>query len=431
MLATTLKRIYDVKMQSSADIFYSFARVIDLSLDRMKLALKKFELNLPPIIHIAGTNGKGSTLAFLRAILESAGKKCHIYTSPHLVTIHERYVVAGTQIKEENLLHYAKIVQDISKDIPLTIFEAETLAGFLAFSDVGADYLLLETGLGGRLDATNAIENKALTIISPIDYDHKEFLGDDLGQIAREKCGILRQDTPVIVGRQRDGIFEIIEEEAQKQNANAKFLGRDFDAFMSYGKFCFQTQSQFFELQNPALSGVHQYDNAACAIMAALNLGVDEGAISRGIANAQWPARMQRINFGKFGEMAKANDCELWLDGGHNPHGANAAAGFIANLQKQSPCELILICGLLANKDANGFFDAFAPLKPNVYCAPIQMSPNGENPEKLVQIANSHGLEAAAFENIETAIQKATQNNNTRIIICGSLYLAGEVLGKN
>ena len=418
-------------MQSSADIFYSFARVIDLSLDRMKLALKKFDLKLPPIIHIAGTNGKGSTLAFLRAILESAGKKCHIYTSPHLVTIHERYVIAGAQISEEKLLHYAKTVQEISKEIPLTIFEAETLAGFLAFSGVGADYLLLETGLGGRLDATNAIDNKALTIISPIDYDHKEFLGDDLGQIAREKCGILRQDTPVIIGRQRDGIFEIIEEEAQKQNAKARFLGRDFDAFMSYGKFCFQTQSQFFELPNPALPGVHQYDNAACAIMAALDLGIDEGAISRGIANAQWPARMQNINFGKFGEMAKENDCELWLDGGHNPHGANAAAGFIANLQKQNPRELILICGLLANKDANGFFDAFAPLKPNVYCAPIQMSPNGENPAKLAQTANSHGLETQIFENVESAIVKACEHQNARIIICGSLYLAGEVLGFN
>lgn len=418
-------------MQSSADIFYSFPRVIDLSLGRMKLALAKIAFNLPPIIHIAGTNGKGSTLAFLRAILESAGKKCHVYTSPHLVTIHERYVIAGEQISEAALLQYALKVKEIAKEIPLTIFEAETLAGFLAFSDIKADYLLLETGLGGRLDATNAIDDKALTIITPIDYDHKEFLGEDLGQIAREKCGILRKDVPMIVGRQRDGIFEIIEDEAQKLNAPAKFLGRDFDAFMSYGKFCFQTDALFFELPNPSLSGVHQFDNAACAIMAALDLGIDENAIANGIANAKWPARMQNINFGKFGEVARANNCELWLDGGHNPHGANAAAGFIANLQKQSPRELILICGLLANKDANGFFDAFAPLKPRVYCAPIQMSPNGENPEKLVQNANSHGLEAAAFKNIETAIQKATQSKNARIIICGSLYLAGEVLNLN
>ncbi len=418
-------------MQSSADIFYSFPRVIDLSLERMKLALEKFSLNLPPIIHIAGTNGKGSSLAFLRAILESAEKKCHVYTSPHLVTIHERYVIAGEQISENALLQYALKVKEIAQEIPLTIFEAETLAGFLAFSDTKADYLLLETGLGGRLDATNAIDDKALTIITPIDYDHKEFLGDDLGQIAREKCGILRKDVPVIVGRQRDGIFEIIEEETQKQNADAKFLGRNFDAFMSYGKFCFQTDTQFFELPNPSLSGAHQFDNAACAIMAALSLGIDEGAIANGIANAKWPARMQNINFGKFGEMAKEMGCELWLDGGHNPHGANAAAGFIANLQKQCPRELILICGLLANKDANGFFDAFAPLKPITYCAPIQMSPNGESPENLAKIAGEHALVAHTFENIETAIQTATQNNGARIIICGSLYLAGEVLGKN
>ncbi|MBN8647785.1 MAG: bifunctional folylpolyglutamate synthase/dihydrofolate synthase [Caulobacterales bacterium] len=418
-------------MQSSADIFYSFPRVIDLSLERMKFALAKIALNLPPIIHIAGTNGKGSSLAFLRAILESAGKKCHVYTSPHLVTIHERYVIAGEQISENALLQYALKVKEIASEIPLTIFEAETLAGFLAFSDTKADYLLLETGLGGRLDATNAIDDKALTIITPIDYDHKEFLGEDLGQIAREKCGILRKDVPVIVGRQRDGIFEIIEDEAQKLNAPTKFLGRDFDAFMSYGKFCFQTDAQFFELPNPSLSGVHQFDNAACAIMAALSLGVDEGAIANGIANAKWSARMQNINFGKFGEMAKENGCELWLDGCHNPHGANAAAGFIANLQKQSPRELILICGLLANKDANGFFDAFAPLKPITYCAPIQMSPNGESPEALANIAAEHALSAQTFANIETAIQTGTQNNGARIIICGSLYLAGEVLGKN
>lgn len=416
---------------NSADIFYSFPRVIDLSLVRMKLALEKFALNLPPIIHIAGTNGKGSSLAFLRAILESAGKKCHVYTSPHLVTIHERYVIAGAQISEAALLEYALKVKEISKEIPLTIFEAETLAGFLAFSDTKADYLLLETGLGGRLDATNAIDEKALTIITPIDYDHKEFLGDDLGQIAREKCGILRENIPVIIGRQSSEAFEIIEDEAQKLNAPAKFFGRDFDAFSSMGNFCFQTENQFFELPNPSLKGVHQYENAACAIMAALSLGIDEGAIANGIKTAKWPARMQAINFGKFGEMAKEMGCELWLDGGHNPHGANAAAGFIANLQKQNPHELILICGLLANKDANGFFNAFAPLKPNVYCAPIQMSPNGESPENLAKIAGEHKLIARTFENIETAIHAATQNKNARIIICGSLYLAGEVLGKN
>ncbi|KAF0096474.1 MAG: dihydrofolate synthase / folylpolyglutamate synthase [Hyphomonadaceae bacterium] len=200
---------------TAAEIFYAFPRVIDLSLDRIRAALKPLDLILPPIIHIAGTNGKGSTLAFLRSILEAAGKTCHVYTSPHLVTIHERYVIAGKQISEEALLKYAKIVQEIAKGIPLTIFEAETLAGFLAFADTPADYLLLETGLGGRLDATNAIDQKLLTIITPIDYDHKEFLGEDLAQIAREKCGILRAKTPAIIARQREEIVDVIEHEIE------------------------------------------------------------------------------------------------------------------------------------------------------------------------------------------------------------------------
>lgn len=416
---------------NSADIFYSFPRVIDLSLNRIKQALGLINLNLPPVIHIAGTNGKGSTLAFLRAILEAAGKNCHIYTSPHLVTIHERYVIAGKQIGENELFEIANQVKDIAQSIPLTIFEAETLAGFIAFSKTNADYLLLETGLGGRLDATNAIDEKCLTIITPIDYDHKEFLGDDLRQIAREKCGILRANTPAIIGRQRDEALEIIEQCSSELNAPIFTFGRDFDAFTSMGNFCFQTENQFFELPMPSLKGAHQLENAGCAIMAALQLGIDENSIANGIKSAKWPARMQAINFGKFGKMANDMGCELWLDGGHNPHGANAAAQFIAQLQMQNPRELILICGLLANKDLNGFFNAFAPLKLKTYCAPILMSPYGESPQNLAKIAANYGLEATSFESVESAISKATINPNARIIICGSLYLAGEVLGKN
>ncbi len=413
----------------SADIFYSFPRVIDLSLNRIKQALGLINLNLPPVIHIAGTNGKGSSLAFLRAILDAEGNVCHIYTSPHLVTIHERYVLSGEQISEEKLFAIAKQIKEITKHIPLTIFEAETLAGFIAFSNTPADYLLLETGLGGRLDATNAIDKKCLTIITPIDYDHKEFLGDDLKKIALEKCGILRAGVPVIIGRQREEVLEIIEAEAKKIGAPIYVFGRDFDGFMSYGKFCFQTISQFLELPNPSLKGIHQYDNAAVALMAATVLGIKQEAFD-GISNAKWPARLQKLD-GKFGDLAAKKGNELWLDGGHNPHGANAAANFIYSLQKQDKRDLVLICGLLANKDANGFFDAFAPLKPQVICAPINMSPNGESPHNLVKIAAQHNLNASAANSIEEAILTATQKQNSRIIICGSLYLAGEVLGKN
>lgn len=418
-------------MQSSADVFYSFPRVIDLTLNRMKLALADINLNLPPVIHIAGTNGKGSSLAFLRAILEAGDKKCHAYTSPHLVTIHERYVLAGEQISEPELLDLALRIIKIAEQIPLTIFEAETLAGFMAFSQNSADYLLLETGLGGRLDATNAIDNKKLTIISPIDFDHKEYLGDDIRKIAREKCGIMRPNTPVIVARQREEVLEVIEEEATKIGAPIFVFGRDFDAYMSFGKYCFQTNDEFSELPIPALKGAHQLDNAAIAIMAARLLGSSYHEIALGLANAHWPARLQKIDFGKFGKLALNNDCEIWLDGGHNPHGAIAAANFIGGLQEKNRAELILITGLLSNKDIDGFFHAFAPLKPKVFCVPIAGNPNAMDANDLAKHAQKHRLNAFDFIDFSTAILNALSAPNRRIIICGSLYLAGEVLALN
>ncbi len=416
---------------NSAEIFYAFERVIDLSLARMQSALgliDDIEQKLPPIIHVAGTNGKGSTIAFLRAILEAAGKTCHIYTSPHLVTIHERYVIAGKQISEAELLKYAKRVKEISKQIPLTIFEAETLAGFLAFSENHADYLLLETGLGGRLDATNAIDKKLLTILTPIDYDHKEFLGDDLAGIAREKCGILRNGTPVIVARQNETAFDAIEDEAEKIGAKPYFFGRDWDCYQSYGKTCFQTNETFFELPKPSLHGAHQYENAGNAIMAAHLLGIDEGAIAKGIKSAVWAARMQPLTSGIYAEIANKAGAELWLDGGHNPHGAISAKNFIASLP---PKPLVLITGQLANKDSDGFFKIFSELKPFVITIPIKSTPNAAMPENLAAIATRHGLEAIAMHDAKSAVEHAVgKYNDARVLICGSLYLAGEILGE-
>lgn len=419
-------------MKTAADIFYSFPRVIDLSLERMRVALDKIELSLPPIIHIAGTNGKGSTLAFLRAILEAAGKTCHVYTSPHLVTIHERYSIAGKQIAEASLLKYALQVQEIARDIPLTIFEAETLAGFLAFANAPADFLLLETGLGGRLDATNAIDVKLLTIITPIDYDHKEFLGDDLAQIAREKCGILRKGVPAIIARQREEIVEIIEHEIANTGAVPLIYGQEWDSYQSYGKLCLQTENQLIELPPPSLFGAHQFENAGTGAMAALALGICEAEIAKGLQSTKWPARMQRLDFGKYGELVKTKSAELWLDGGHNPHGARAAAAFIGQLQNKDPRQFVLICGLLANKDVAGFFVAFAQLKPIVLCVPVTSSPNGAAPEDLAKAARAVGLDAIGVDNFDGALTAALQNATPpRILICGSLYLAGSVLEEN
>lgn len=396
----------------------------------MEKALALLDLDLPPIIHIAGTNGKGSSLAFLRAILECAGKKCHVYTSPHLVTIHERFVIAGMQISEAELYEIALEVQKIAETVPLTIFEAETLAGFIAFSRTPADYLLLETGLGGRLDATNVIKNKALTIITPIDYDHKEYLGDDILQIAREKCGILRENTPAIIARQRDNVLEEIEKEAAFLKAPIYCFGRDFDGFMSYGKYCFQTESEFIELPNPALIGDHQLENAANAIMAAKLLGIANVHIADGVRSAKWPARLQRLKDGKIGQKAVNSNCDVWLDGGHNPHGGRALAAFLEKLNITDKKDLILICGFLSNKDFIGFLSNFVGLGPRIFAIPIETSPNSAKANEIVEKANSIGLAAVPFENFETALKACFTEKNKRVIICGSLYLAGEVLAK-
>lgn len=419
-------------MQTSAEIFYSFPRVIDLSLDRMKAALSSPLINidnLPPIIHIAGTNGKGSTLAFLRAMLEAEGKICHVYTSPHLVHIHERYVVSGNEISEEELLKYANITKEIAKNIPLTIFEAETLAGFLAFSENKADYLLLETGLGGRLDATNAIDKKRLCLISPIDYDHKEFLGDDIIKIAREKSGIMRENTPVIIGRQTDEACDAIISHAEKLNAPIKVFGQDFDAYPSYGNLNLQTEDRLYDLPPPSLIGSHQFENAGLAAMAALELGINEDSIAKGLRNAKWPARMQPIISGKAKTII-GDKAEIFLDGGHNPHGAISAANAISKMLNNRP--FILIAGLLNNKDASGFFDAFKGLKPICYTVPINSSLNSYDPLELSELANYKGIDANPMDNIFEAIEAAiAKYNNPLILICGSLYMAGDFLAEN
>ena len=444
-------------MTKAADIFYSFPRVIDLSLERMRAALnichprksEGFAGDLganneipdicnansgmkelfPPIIHIAGTNGKGSTLAFLRAILDAAGKTCHVYTSPHLVTIHERFVVAGEMISEESLLEIALRVKEISKDIPLTIFEAETLAGFIAFSETRADYLLLETGLGGRLDATNAIEQKLLTIVTPIDYDHKEFLGEDLTEIAREKCGILRPNTPAIIARQRPELFDVFADEIEKIGANPFMCGQEWDSYDSLGTNAIQTLDRFLELPEPSLFGEHQKENSALASRAALLLGIKEQFIIEGIKSAQWPARMQPLNFGPLSGIADRFNAEVWLDGAHNEAGAKTAADFIAKLQSKDNRPFIMVCGMLNNKDHSGLMDAFKPLSPIIIFVPISSTPNSMNTTALRAMAEAKGVEALEADSFEKGFEQAVKMaKKPRVLICGSLYLAGEVL---
>lgn len=423
--------------RTAADIFYRFPLVIDLSLERMQAALALLgdpQRRTPPVVHVAGTNGKGSTVAFLRAMLEADGQKVHTFTSPHLVRIEERYRLAGRLIEPDHLLACAEAVEAIAEKVPLTIFEAGTVAGFLAFAEVPADVLLLEVGLGGRRDATNVIEAPRLTAITPVDFDHKEFLGPTIAAIAGEKAGIIKPGVPCVVAPQRAEALEVIEAKAASVGAPLLVNGRDWDCWREpHGGLAFQTGDQFFELPAPGLLGAHQAMNAGTAAMAALSLGLSPEVIAEGVRRARWPARMQPLVKGPYAEPVVAAGGELWLDGGHNPHGAAAAASFIASLQAKDPRPFVLLCGLLSNKDSDGFLSAFKELAPEVVITlPITSSSSGHAPAALAELAQAAGYRAGAAHSVADGIAKAlaAAPNRPRILICGSLYLAGDVLSQ-
>jgi dihydrofolate synthase / folylpolyglutamate synthase len=418
---------------TASDIFYSFPRKIDLGLGRVRDALELLgrpQDRLPPIVHVAGTNGKGSTVAFLRAMIEAAGKKAHAYTSPHLVTIHERWRVAGKLIDEADLLALAREVQALSAQIPVTVFEAETLVACLAFARTQADFTLLEVGLGGRLDATNVVERPAMTIITPVDMDHADMLGNTISLIATEKAGILKAGVPCILGRQRDEALEAIQKRAEEVGAPLFVFGQDWDCFEQRGRLVVQSEDRLLDLPPPSLHGAYQYENAGAAALAMSLLGLDNDAIGHGVAQAVWPARLQRLTRGPFAALAAKYDGEIWLDGGHNPHGARSACTHMMGLAQSDPRPFGLVAGQLSTKDSSGFFKAFEPAVPFVVCVPVASSEAGVPPDALAQLASSHGLEtktaATPYEGVAAAFEKL--GPRARILICGSLYLAGDVL---
>jgi dihydrofolate synthase/folylpolyglutamate synthase len=408
---------------------------IDLSLGRMHrlcAALDNPQRRLPPVVHVAGTNGKGSTVAFLRAIAEAAGLRVHVFTSPHLVRFAERVRLAGTLIAEDHLAEVLDRVEQANAGEAITFFEITAAAAFQAFSEVEADLCLLEVGLGGSLDATNVIERPAVSVIAPVDHDHREFLGDSLAGIAGEKAGIIKRGAPVVVGRQCEEAFAVIEARARALGAPLLAMGVEFDAWAERDRMVVQTLERLLDLPSPALIGPHQIDNAALAAVAALQLRearIDETAIGRGVASAVWPARFQRLTKGPLGQRAQAAGADLWLDGGHNPHAARALARTLSDLAARDGRPTVLICGLLANKDADGFFAAFADLGPRVLTIPIDVEA-ASPPERLVAAAGAAGLQAAisgsALAALETVLAEA--GPPPHVIICGSLYLAGEVL---
>ena len=405
---------------------------IDLSLDRMKalcVALGDPQHRLPPVVHVAGTNGKGSTVAMIRAIAEAAGLKVHAYTSPHLVRFNERIRLAGRLIEDDHLNAILDRIEAAMAETgsEATVFESTTAAAFLAMAETPADLAIIEVGLGGVLDATNVIERPLLSVIAPVDYDHAEFLGTDLAVIASEKAGVLKAGAPAVIARQQEEAMKAIERRAVDVHARLTVLGVDFDAWAERGGLAFQTAELFMDLPAPALAGAHQIDNAALAVAAAVELDLPEAAIAQGLKAVRWPARLQRISAGPYGAAAKAADAELWLDGGHNPHAARALAAFLAERQARAPRPLALICGILANKDAGGFFAALKDSQATVFTVGFEGA--AAEPAALAAVARGHGLAATQAGSVGEAVDLALRFGAGRVAICGSLYLAGEVLG--
>jgi dihydrofolate synthase / folylpolyglutamate synthase len=409
---------------------------IDLSLGRIERLLSALgdpHRRLPPVIHVAGTNGKGSTTAFLRAMAEAAGLRVHVYTSPHLVRFVERIRLAGHLITEDQLAEVLARVEAANAGEPITFFEITAAAAFLAFAETPADLLILEVGLGGRYDATNVIDRTAVSVIAPVDYDHKEFLGDDLAGIAREKAGILKRGAPAVVARQAEAARAAIEDEARKVGAGPVYsCGEDFDAHAEAGRLIVQFGERLYDLPPPSLIGPHQIANAGLAVAALLALKDDritEEALARGVATAVWPARMQRLTAGPLYNLARARGADLWLDGAHNPHAAKALCEALAALAARDGRPTTLILGLLANKDAAGVLQALKPIVSRLIITGFEAEAAAD-PRALAGLARDLGLPAESAPDVAAALQLALtpEGPPPRIAIAGSLYLAGEVL---
>lgn len=390
---------------------------IELSLGRIERLLNALgdpHLDLPPIIHVAGTNGKGSTTAFMRAMAEAAGLKAHVFISPHLVRFNERIRLAGNLISDDVLLDVLGRAHTALGDGEITHFEATTAAAFLAFHEHPADVLLLEVGLGGRFDATNVIGTPALSVITPVDYDHKAFLGTDLAKIAWEKAGIIKPGAPVLSALQRKVCGDVISEEAKKAGAPLYLLKAHFIDAMP---------------NDLALTGQHQRANAALAGMAMQLFGnsvrVSQDAIFEGARKADWSARMQKLKPGAVVSMGGGAD--VWLDGGHNPHAGRAIAEFLS----EQPGETILVSAMMANKDSSGYFAEMVRAAKRVFTIENAGRHAGADPDELANAARLVGFEAEAANTLEAAMQKAAALKPDRILICGSLYLAGDVLAAN
>jgi dihydrofolate synthase / folylpolyglutamate synthase len=410
-------------------------KVIDLSLERIERLLARLyhpERALAPVVHIAGTNGKGSTLAMLDAMLRAGGRRVQRYISPHLVRFDERILFDGRPIAEAELSEVLDLCERINDGAPITFFEITTAAAFLAFARHPADVVLLETGLGGRLDATNVIARPRLTALSPISLDHQAFLGDRLEQIAFEKAGILKEGVPCIVGPQPPEALGVIEQRARAVGAPLSVHGRDWQAREVGDRLAVTVGGSAWDLPLPALAGRHQIDNAGLAVACALALGdlaPDGRALAEGLRTVEWPGRLQRLTRGPLVERLPA-ECELWLDGGHNPAAGQALA---ASLDRADGRPLHLVVGMLNTKDEAGFLRPLAPLARSVHTVPVPDESASRDPIEAAAEARRLGIAATPAPDVASALDAiaATEPDTPRVLVCGSLYLAGHVLREN
>jgi dihydrofolate synthase / folylpolyglutamate synthase len=415
---------------------------IDLSLGRVERLLEKLgtpQNYLPPVIHVAGTNGKGSSIAFMRAILEAAGKTAHVYTSPHLVRFHERIRLGhpgGSRLVEDSeLAETLSLLEKVNDGAPITFFEITTAAAFVLFSRHPADYLLLEVGLGGRFDATNVIDRPAASLITPVSMDHPEFLGNTVAEIAREKAGILKPRVPAVLGFQRPEALDVLEAHAAEVGAPLHIAGQDFFVREEHGRLIYEDEAGLVDLPLPRLAGRHQHQNAAGAI-ATLRLiepELSQHALEIGLATAEWPARLQRLSKGNLVALAPAG-AEIWLDGAHNEDGARVLSQAMADREEKAPRPLVVVTGTLATKDTAAFLRAFTGLAQEVLAVPVHGEHAARTPNDVAALANGAGLPAVACESIESALRFLTARKwamPPRVLIAGSLYLAGEVLRLN
>ena len=415
-------------------------KVIDLSLKRLEKLLIKLdnpEKKLPPIVHVAGTNGKGSTISILRSIQSAAGRSSHVYTSPHLVNLTERFLIADKEIKGSTLVKLLKQCEEVNAESAITFFEIITAVGFLAFSKFEADLVLLEVGLGGRFDATNVINNPILSIITPISLDHQHYLGNTLPKIAFEKAGILKENKPAVIGKQYPEALEVIKLKAAETGSQLFIFDRDWSISETKDSIKFEADGDTRYFEKPSLRGTHQVHNSGIAIAAAHYMSklfpIQNSAIDKGLKTVKWSARLQKIKKGPLAEILP-NQVELWLDGGHNHDASLAISETIYNWKRQDPSLTFhLIFGSLNNREIESLLVPFVGIIDLIQTVAIPKHESTASPENAANVALSLGFNAAPSNSLLSAIEAIISKSNGKriILVYGSLYLAGSILEKN